>query len=67
MFLLFEINICLTPDEAVQVVPKQVEQGHHRHVKKEETDQTSSAEVTKKRIHPDSHGQIHPYNPAEYA
>lgn len=42
----------LTPDPSAVLVPEQVEQDHHRHVKKEEAHQTSSTEAPKKRIHP---------------
>lgn len=35
----------LTPHMSVELVSKQVEQGHHRHVEKEEAHQSSSAEV----------------------
>lgn len=44
----------LTPDMAVELVSYHVEQCHHRHVKKEEAHQASSAEVPKKGIHPNS-------------
>lgn len=43
-----------TPEMAVELVPEQVERGHHSHVEKEETNQTSSTEVPKKRINPNA-------------
>ncbi|KAA8590060.1 hypothetical protein FQN60_013994 [Etheostoma spectabile] len=41
-------------DMAVELVSYHEEQCHHRHVKKEEAYQASSAEVAKKGIHPNS-------------
>lgn len=43
----------LTPDTAVEPFAQQVEQGSHRHVKKEEAHKTAITEEPKQRIHPD--------------
>lgn len=56
----------LTPNVAVEFVPEQVKQGHHRHVKKEEAPQPGSTEASKQGIHPDPRWHIHPYDPAEH-
>lgn len=63
--LCFPCKRLLTPEVLVQLVPEHVKEGYDWHVEKEEGHQTRRAEESKKWIHPNSDGQVHPHDPIE--